>query len=168
MSPLRLLAVIALCAIAAPRSVAQSQPPTTLQSSVVGTWLLESIVDTLPDGSVYYWMGQRPVGVIMYDAAGHVAVQFMRDPRATLSTPSDQATPVELRAAYDGYYAYFGRYHLMGDSVTHFVEASHRPNEVGVTYRRAVRIVGDRLFISLRTQIGSVPHQRVLTWRRAG
>jgi hypothetical protein len=52
-----------------------------------------------------------------------------------------------------GYYAYFGRYQVpvAGDSITHLVETSLRPNEVGVTYHRAIRLARDRLFIILST-----------------
>jgi hypothetical protein len=68
-----------------------------------------------------------------------------------------------------GYYAYFGRYQVSvaGDSITHVVETSLRPNEVGVTYRRAIRLERDRLFISLRAEVEGIPRHRVLTWRRA-
>jgi hypothetical protein len=51
---------------------------------IVGTWLLESLVDSLANGAVAYWMGTRPTGAIIYAASGHMSVQFMRDPRPTL------------------------------------------------------------------------------------
>jgi hypothetical protein len=153
-------------------------------SPVVGTWLLESIVDTLESGSVSYWMGRHPAGAIVYTASGHVSVQFVRDPRPLLpEADASGAEPVRvagadpfgglgaeaLRDLAGGYYAYFGRYQVSaaGDSITHFVETSLRPNEVGITYRRAIRIARDRLFISLRAEADGVPRHRVLTWRRA-
>lgn len=153
-------------------------------SPVVGTWLLESLVDTLSSGSVTYWMGRHPAGAIVYTASGHVGVQFVRDPRPLLpqADASDPAPtrvagsdPFEglgadgLRDIVGGYYAYFGRYQVSaaGDSITHFVETSLRPNEVGITYRRAIRIAGDQLFISLRAEVNGIPRHRVLTWRRA-
>jgi len=49
--------------------------------AIVGTWLLESIVDMLEDGTLTHWMGERPTGAIIYSASGHMSVQFMRDPR---------------------------------------------------------------------------------------
>lgn len=69
----------------------------------------------------------------------------------------------------EGYYAYFGRYQVSaaGDSVTHFVETSLRPTEVGITYRRVIRIAGDRLFISLHAIEDGIARHRVLTWGRA-
>jgi len=74
-----------------------------------------------------------------------------------------------LRDLLRGYYAYFGRYEVSaaGDSITHFVETSLRPGEVGVEYRREIRIEGDRLYISLNAEVDGVPRRRVLTWRRA-
>jgi hypothetical protein len=155
-------AVIAIAGTADSRA-RKSEP------SIIGTWLLESIVDTLSDGSLYYWMGRQPVGAIMYDATGHMGVQFMRDPRPAFAEKPSSATLKELRAAYDGYYSYFGRYSVSatGDSVTHFVQASHRPEEVGITYHRGVKVMGDRLFIDAHVELGGVPRHRVLTWKRA-
>lgn len=152
-------------------------------AGVIGTWLLESITDTLESDSVAYWMGARPTGAIVYTASGHVSVQFMRDPRPVLPAVTGEADgsrlagadpfqslgAAELRDVVRGYYAYFGRYRVSaaGDSIAHVVETSLRPNEVGVTYRRAIRLDGDRLFISLRAEVDGVPRHRVLTWRRA-
>src|SRR2546429_1341099 len=138
-----------LAVFSAPPCVAQT--PTPRAAALVGTWRLESIVDTLPDRSLYSWLGARPTGEIRYDATGHMAVQFMRDPRPTVAAgTARQATPQELRAVYDGYYAYFGRYRLSarGDSVAHFIRASLHPEEVGVVYRRAVRVEGGLFFIT--------------------
>jgi hypothetical protein len=75
----------------------------------------------------------------------------------------------ELRDVVTGYYAYFGRYEVSaaGDSITHQVSTSLRPTEVGITYRRAIRLANDRLYISLHTTVDGVPRLRVLTWRRA-
>jgi hypothetical protein len=163
-------------------SVGQLHAQGTPASPVVGTWLLESIVDTLESGSVAYWMGRHPAGAIIYTASGHVSVQFVRDPRPLLPEAAESA-PARvagadpfgslgadgLRDILGGYYAYFGRYAVStaGDSITHFVETSLRPTEVGIAYRRAIRIAGDRLFISLRAEADGVPRHRGLTWRRA-
>jgi len=158
----------------------QAGPP----PAIVGTWQLESIVDMLEDGTLTHWMGERPTGAIIYSASGHMGVQFMRDPRplppdAAAQEPdrvklagADPFAALDADALRDllrGYYAYFGRYEVSpaGDSITHFVESSLRPEEVGVEYRREIRIEGDRLFISLNAEVDGVPRRRVLTWHRA-
>lgn len=150
---------------------------------IIGTWLLESIVDTLPDRSVAHWMGLHPKCAIVYTPSGHVSVQFMRDPRPVLP-PADSAAAAgrrtsarpfegislgELRAVAEGYYAYFGRYIVSpsGDSITHVVETSLWPSEVGVTYHRAIRLDDQRLYITVRFRESGVLVYRVLTWRRA-
>lgn len=165
-----------------------SQPARSDQAAappaIVGTWLLESIVDALEDGTYSHWMGERPAGAIIYTASGHMSVQFMRDPRPTIpeaasrdgdaaklagADPFAELDAAALRDLLRGYYAYFGRYEVSpaGDAITHFVETSLRPGEVGIEYRRAIRIEGDRLYISLNAEVDGVPRRRVLSWRRA-
>lgn len=82
---------------------------------------------------------------------------------ASGQTPAGAMTPIDAGRAY------FGRYQVSaaGDAITHFVETSLKPNEVGVAYQRAIRIEGGRLFISLQAEEDGVSRHRVLTWRRA-
>ncbi len=161
------VAFVALACASPPHA----QGPAPQLAPLIGTWRLQSLVDTLPDGSAYRWLGENPSGEIRYDAAGRRAVQFMRDPRPE-SALGDvaSAAPEELRAIVDGYYAYFGRYELnsRGDTVSHFVEASLRPDEVGIVYRRAVQVDGDALQISLEfiSSADSLRHRRFLGFRR--
>jgi hypothetical protein len=172
-----LFAAALLSASPSVRGEEASPPP-----AIVGTWLLESIVDALEDGTYAHWMGERPTGAILYSASGHMSVQFMRDPRplppaaggedrAKLAgaDPFAELDAAALRDLLRGYYAYFGRYEVApaGDAITHFVETSLRPDEVGIEYKRSIRIDGDRLFISLDAGVDGVPRRRVLTWRRA-
>ncbi len=171
-----LVAAAALFASQSARSEEPSPPP-----AIVGTWLLESIVDALEDGTYSHWMGEKPTGAIIYSASGHMSVQFMRDPRPQLpaaggddraklagADPFAELDAAALRDLLRGYYAYFGRYEVSpgGDAITHFVETSLRPGEVGIEYKRSIRIEGDRLFISLDAIVDGVPRRRVLTWRR--
>lgn len=178
----RLIPLVAAAALFASPSARVEEA--AARPAIVGTWLLESIVDALEDGTYSHWMGERPKGAIIYSASGHMSVQFMRDPRPTMPEAAprdgdaaklagaDPFTALEADALRDlvrGYYAYFGRYEVSpgGDAITHYVETSLRPGEVGVEYRRAIRIEGDRLYISLDAEVGGVPQRRVLTWRRA-
>jgi hypothetical protein len=148
---------------------AASSPAHAQRNPIVGTWLIETIVDTLPDHSVSYWMGRHPMGAIIYDATGHVAVALVRDPPPRFATEASRVSGADLRDAYDGYYGYFGRYRLnaRADSVTHIVEISHRPDESGRVYRRAFQVAGDRLILSYALDANGVPYRRVLTWKRA-
>ena len=168
---MRMRVIMAAFVITACTPPPHAQAPAPAAAPLIGTWRLQSLVDTMPDGSAYRWLGVNPSGEIRYDATGHMAVQFMRDPRPTLAQGEVAgATSDELRALVAGYYAYFGRYELnaRGDTVAHYVEASLRPDEVGIVYRRAVRIEGDMLRISLQfiSSTDSLRHRRFLVFRR--
>jgi hypothetical protein len=91
---------------------------------------------------------------------------------ATLLTiaPYQSLTAEEMRDVYLGYYAYTGRYELnaAGDSVTHRIESSLRPPEVGRVNSRAIRVEGERLILSTRLTVDGEPRHRVLVWQREG
>src|SRR5207245_10142047 len=62
----------------------------------------------------------------------------------------------ELKAAYQGYYAYFGTYEVneADGMILHRVRASLWPREVGIEYRRHVVLTGDRLVFDDSTVSG--------------
>ena len=100
MARIRLLLIASAVAAVVVPSHGQGSPP---QAGIIGTWLLESIVDTLPNGSLSYWMGEHPTGAIVYSASGHVSVQFMRDPRPSLPPrAASGADPASLAGATTG------------------------------------------------------------------
>jgi lipocalin-like protein len=127
------------------------QPVTISAQAFVGTWQLVSVEERRPNGETTYWLGRRPRGLLIYDRAGNMSVQIMRDPSLTPAPGNRQ----------DGYYAYFGRYEVREreGTVVHRVEGSMRPSEVGVDYTRSVRLRGDRLVLGLTPT-------RTLTWQR--
>jgi hypothetical protein len=134
---------------------------------VVGTWNLVAIEDTRPNGEVVYWMGQNPTGVIMYDASGHMSVQFMRDPRPMFTAEYNRVAPEEIKNAYEGYFAYFGTYEVNKEKATvmHHLTGSLRPQEVGIDYERAFKLADDRLVLSMRVP-GKEGRTRDLIWER--
>jgi hypothetical protein len=128
---------------------------------LVGTWTLLSIDERRPNGDIVHREGSYPRGLIIYDRTGNMSVQIMRDPPPPFSSNDAHASFDELRSAYRGYHAYFGTYDVdeRERTVTHHVRGSMRPFEVGKDYRRSVRLVDDRLILSLS-------ETRSLTWRR--
>jgi hypothetical protein len=137
-------------------------------AALVGAWRLVSIVDSLPDGTTASWMGEHSQGLLVYDATGHVAAQVMNPARPRFAGHGATASDSAVRAAYDTYYAYFGRYTVFPDSqlVVHHIEGSLRPAEVGVHYRRPYELAGDRLRLRTRPQANGVRYHRWLTWER--
>lgn len=126
----------------------------TPEQALLGVWQLVSAKDVRSGGETLDWLGNTPSGTIIYTAGGRMAVQFMRDPRATFAGGSmwtsdgrdllASVTPGEIRDAYTGYYAYSGIYTLdvQAHTITHHVQASLRPEEVGRNYVQAVRASG--------------------------
>lgn len=133
----------------------------------VGHWRLASR-ERLTDEGVWVpsegRMGPDAIGMITYDAAGHMTVQIMRRDRPAFAAGQrSEATPEELQAAFDGYLAYFGRYEVdeVEGSVTHHLEGALYPNWIGDGLKRFYEFSGNRLTLT-------VAPARVsrLTWER--
>ena len=120
-------------------------------ASLVGTWRIERMTDTGADGIVRYPYGEHPKGYIVYDATGHLHVQVMRTPPTPPFASGDDArgTDAEVRAAYQGYVAYFGTYRVDARKgvVVHRVEGSLMPGYTGTDQPRPFRVRGDVLTI---------------------
>ena len=119
--------------------------------SLVGTWRVERITDTDVAGKVSYPYGEHPKGYVVYDSTGHVHVQVMRTPATKPFASGDDArgTNDEVRAAYQGYAAYFGTYRVDPKKglVVHQVEGSLMPSYTGTDQPRPFRIDHDLLTI---------------------
>ena len=138
-------------------------------AAVVGTWTLESweVVDA--NSAVDYPFGRTPVGYLMYDPAGYMAVAFMSASRRPFGAADILGgTPEEKSAAIGTYISYCGRYEVKGDRVFHHIEASLFPNWTGVTQERIVNLTGDTLRISTPPLLikGKVQTAH-LVWKRA-
>ena len=139
-----LLALVALSLCAPLRAANEVE-------SLVGTWQVERIIDTDVAGKVSYPYGEHPKGYVVYDSTGHVHVQVMRTPAAKPFVAGDDAkgTNDEVRAAYQGYAAYFGTYRVDPKKglVVHQVEGSLMPSYTGTDQPRPFRIDHDVLTI---------------------
>jgi len=143
---LSLSVVLAIgCAGAPPAADKASSVP------LVGTWRLLSIVAIRSNGErVPSRFGQAPTGYIFYDRTGHMAVQIMANPWPPFAKP-DRPTPQELEAVFNGYVAYAGTYAFdaAARTVTHHVQMSVDPDDVGKDFQRIVDIDGDRVTLSV-------------------
>ena len=147
--------------------------------NLIGVWELVSLQDHRPNGEVLDWMGKKPSGMLIYSPDGRLTIQIMRDPRPSNAVPmwsSDghdllpSAAANEIRDAYRGYYAYFGRWDVdeRAHTVTHHVRASLRSAEVDSNYVRPYELSGEQLL--LRYPVAAPDGEkrtRVLIWRRA-
>jgi Lipocalin-like domain len=141
-------------------------------SKLIGTWKLVAIEERDANGKrvVPLDYGSDPVGLLMYDATGHMSAQAMRRGRARL--PSDDvhmATPEQAKAVFTGYNGYFGTYEVIENEsiVIHHVEGSMIPNWEGGDQRRKFTLAGDKLILEPPPiQAGGAKHVRRLTWQR--
>jgi len=132
---------------------------------LIGNWTLLSYDAITPDGTRSLPFGHA-VGRLSYDEHGHMAGQVMRPGRARVSLGEGNAQ--QVRAAYIGYIAYFGRYQVnaTGESVTHFVDGALNPAWVGGEQVRQMRFDGDLLVLQADVQKGQHTIKHVLTWRK--
>ncbi len=117
------------------------------QQRFIGTWRLVSIDDPA--------RGPHPIGILMYDTTGNMAVQVIPDtPRAKFS--GTVPSPEEARAALTGYTAYFGTYSIdeTARTVTHHSRGNVDPGRVGDIVLRYQFEGNDRLtLMPLESQV---------------
>lgn len=160
-------ALAVLAAVAAEQSTAKAG-----SSRLVGTWKLVAIEEYDAAGKRVTPLdyGNEPVGLLIYDATGHMSVHAMRRDRAMLPSDDVHVAPAEqAKEAYVSYGAYFGRYTVDESAglVIHHVEGSLIPNWKGSQQRRHFTLVGDRLTLEPPAiQAGGNQRTRKLTWQR--
>ncbi len=101
-----------------------------VKDSFVGVWRLAASEARIADGTTLYPYGKDAAGMLAYDKHGHVSGQPMRRDRPLfVSDDIRNGTPEEVRAAFDGYTAYFGNYEIdeHEGTVTHHVLGCHFP-----------------------------------------
>ena len=150
-----------------PLAAQGSQPPAALAERLIGTWMLVRYEIARPNGGMLFPFGDPAAGMLTYDATGHMSGQVMR-PGRTLA-PFELETPDQIREAYKGYVAYFGRYELnsAGDSVTHHVDGSLDTWRIGVDQVRGLQFSGDRLILSAVFTNEGERRVHTITWERA-
>ena len=136
----------------------------------VGSWKLVSLDARGSDGEIIYPFGQNPVGMIAYDAKGHMSVHVMcLDRPAFASGDQHTGTTEEIKSALEGYIAYYGTYMVNEEAgtVIHRVEASLFPNWIGIEQKRFFKLSGDRLTLSTPPIPYRGSHRTVtLVWER--
>ena len=136
-----------------------------MTEKLIGTWRLLSYETVEANGRRGRPYGEA-VGRLSYDANGNMSGQVMRPGRARVELGDGNAQ--QVRAAYVGYIAYFGRYDVASDgqSVVHHVEGSLNPAWVGGDQARGIRFDGNRLVLTVDVHKGGGIVHHVLTWER--
>ena len=137
----------------------------------VGVWKLISCEALRRNGNVLPVYGRNPVGRLYYDAAGNMSVHIMRAGRPNFAeTTKFRAMPQEMRAAYEGYEAYFSYYEFDEEQrvIRHAVIGGLFPNWTGTVQTRYYRFDGNRLILSTEPFDGASPDRTIviLVWER--
>ncbi|MDE3155039.1 MAG: lipocalin-like domain-containing protein [Acidobacteriota bacterium] len=147
-----------------------SNLPKTAAVEFVGAWRLISFESRDSGGRVHHPLGEDVVGQLLYDASGNMSAILMRPDRPRFASEDlRRGTDAEVRAAFDGFVAYFGTYTVDAEkaTVTHHVRAAAYPNWVGGDQTRHYRFEGPRLVLSTPAlQVGGQSLTSTLVWER--
>jgi hypothetical protein len=144
-----------------------------ISKRLVGTWRLVT-TEGRPGGAK---REHNPSGYIIYDSTGHVNVQIMlRNDRARfVSEDLAKATIQEKALAFDSYLSYYGTYTVNEAKgiITHHVEGSLDPNDIGKDLVRYFEFSEDRITLipTRLVENNLVPKSEVkrrLTWEKVG
>ena len=144
------------CVFAAAPCFAQGAPKAPrgqVAKMIVGTWRMVGVETRLVDGSGPATLprGTSPAGYIIYDSQGRMFVQIMNSDETRPPRKGPAAmTEKEQAQAYVSYTAYYGRYTVNEEdqSVTHHVEGSVNPRNIGNGMHRFVEVSQDRLSLN--------------------
>ena len=132
----------------------QSSHPSADAERLIGTWALVAFEST--DEEMRQLRGAHPIGLIFYDATGHMAAQIMPDRvRRRFTGPvsgifaGPRPTAEEALDAVNGYTAYFGTYRIdeRARTVTHHRLGNLNPGALGDFVRRYEFVTDDRLVL---------------------
>lgn len=144
----------------------------TLADRFTGTWRLLACEGRWSDGRVSRPYGENPGGLLMYDGQGCFAGQIVTQGRPAFATGNLlKGSDAEVRAAFEGYVAYYGSYAVdeAQGLMVHEVEGSLFPNWIGDKQVRRYEFTHDgKLELSTMPIRGSRADLTVvLLWERA-
>ena len=137
----------------------------------VGVWKLISCYAVRRNGGMLPIYGKNPVGRLYYDAHGNMSVHIMKDGRPNFVEDSKfHGTPLEMRAAFEGYEAYFSTYIVDCEkgTIKHHLIGGLFPNWTDSDQTRYYKFEGNRLVLST-APIGVGDDQKeivTLVWER--
>ncbi len=136
---------------------------------LVGTWTLARVDNVLRDGKRIPLYGDRPQGLLVFDAQGRYALQILREDRPRFAS-GDKAkgTPEENQAAVAGNNSHFGRWEVSaaGSTLTVHIDHAFFPNWEGTTQVRTFTLEGAELRYTVPTPTTGGLVRGEVTWRR--
>ena len=154
------------------REASLPPPIANLGTAILGIWKLKSREDIDATGQVHIdpFLGRDPLGILCFGPT-HFAAQFMKRDRSRQENMLQRVQAENNTVGVDGYDAYFGTYSIdeIAGTLTTHLEGSISPANIGATYIRDARVVGDELFIRLQTSaLDGTAITRTNTFSRIG
>ena len=141
------------------------------KEKLLGTWKLVSCVGHWSDGRITYPYGSNPAGLLVYDADSNFSAQIQDQDRPLFESGNLlKGAPEEIKAAFEGYVAYYGTYEVdeADGSLTHHVQGSLFPNWVGVDQKRLFEFSDNRLLLTTPPFVGKRSQLTLtLVWERS-
>ena len=128
-----------------------------------GAWTLLTYEQLKTGAAPSSPMGKDALGRLCYDADGRMSAQLSRRDRPRFASRTRaQGTAEEIRAAFEGFLAYYGPYRIdeKAGTVTHHVECCSYPNWVGTDQVRRYEFDGGHLILY-------APGDYKLVWTRS-
>ena len=147
-----------------------SNPLELNKENLLGPWRLSAYEGRAEDGSISYPFTKKPEGMLTYNADGSMMVIIMKPDRPRFeSNDFSTGSDAEVRAAYEGFLAYCGRFVLdaQAGTVTHIPEQAHFPNWIGTQLVRFAELTKGQLSLSTPpTLSGGKLRKFYLIWKR--
>jgi hypothetical protein len=109
------------------------------ETKLTGTYELVTVDNILADGTRVHLYGDKPQGLLIFDAQGHYALQIYSQDRPKFATADkSKGTDEENRAAVKGSNAHFGTYTIdeTEGTITFNIQHASFPNWEGVRQKR--------------------------------
>ena len=164
---LRGLSFLCLGAVLVTGNAVAQQAGNALKDQLVGTWILVSATVERQDGSKAEIFGPNPIGIVIFDADGHLSLQEMRSDLPKFASNDRQTgTTDENKAIVQGLICYFGTYTLddAAKILTFHLEGCSFPNWAGTDVKRSITLSGNEL---VWTGIGSSSQPFRTIWKKA-
>jgi Lipocalin-like domain len=153
--PIGAIGLVLLAGCAGLSGCTSSQGTRGVRERIVGAWQLESRTVRSAGGELLDpVLGRQPTGRLFYDASGNMTLQMMRQERAqAISRPANPTDANNPRIVL-GYDAYFGTYAVneAAGTITHHVQGSLFPEDLGKDFLRAFTIDGDLFTLSFTSK----------------
>jgi hypothetical protein len=143
-----------------------------MESPFAGVWRLVSCEAVRGNGTAVPIYGREPVGRLYYDENGNMSVHIMRAGRRPIQGDSKFGRrDGDVRAAFEGYEAYFSTYAVDTErrTIEHTVIGSLFPNWTGTIQRRFYEFEGRNRLVLSSEPPGSAGRETTvvrLVWER--